>query len=175
MLTVDLENTGHPTTEGPLKEKLLRAAARGQSKLARDVKRSVHLAPVHSPGGIYLGQTPAVPLDHVRVNRLFKRIVCGLYFQLYRSRLSDDASFDIRRISPEAKRPVVEGMYKIGVKESRFIGQDFECLHTIAVEDKTVTSWLMRFFNVYIAVTTNLDKYEHLQPKAPSPMTSWLG
>jgi|SRR5579872_4701294 len=160
MMIVDIENAGHPAIEGHLKGKLLRAASRGQSRLAGDVIRLAHLSPVHTPGGIYLGHAPAIPLDYVCVNRLFKRIVCGLYYQLYRRRLPDDTSFDIRRINPPYKNQVVEQLNRIGVKESRFIGTEFECLHTLAIEDSTVTSWLMRFFNIYISVTTNLDKHE---------------
>jgi hypothetical protein len=157
LLALDIENEGHEVAAGVLRGKLVRAAQHGQSRLARDVCLRSRLASVHSPGGLYLGKCPAVPLDHVRANRIFARITCGLYFKLYNKRLPDDTSFEIRRVHPHCKQQAIENMLQLKANQRRFIGDSFECLHTVAMEDNTVTCWLMRFFHIYITVSTNLD------------------
>jgi len=150
-MVIDIENTGHPSTEGPLKGKLIRAASRNQSRLAKDVKEKSVLAANYTANGLYLGHQTAVPLDHVRVNRTFEWIVRGLYFKLHRKRLPDDTTFDIKKIDPIYKQQVVESMVKnLKVNTSRSIGSDFECMYTLGLEDPTVTYWILRFFNVHL-------------------------
>lgn len=173
-MVIDRENAGHPIANGPLKEKMLRAAQRNQSRLAQDVIQKSVLAPVHSPGGIYLGHAPAVPLDYERANRIFIRITRGLYYQLYHRRLPDDCSFEVRRVHAEHREQHVRSMVGMGVNVKRVIGESFDCWHTIAQKENTVSIWLMRFFNIFITVTTNLDK--HPGPEAESrKLDSWLG
>ena len=171
-MVLDFENAGHSVAEGALKEKMLRAARRGQSRLAKDVRQNMRLVSVHTPEGLYLGHSPAMPLDYERANRIFSRIACGLYYQLYHRRLPDETKFEVRRIQPHAKQQWVQTMCQMGLKETRCIGQFFECMHTIAAEDATVTCWLMRFFHIFISVSTNLHR---IPEPGPKPLTSWLG
>lgn len=176
MLVIDIDNVGHPITDGLLKGKVARAAARNQSILARDVRERSKLVPVHTPGGVYLGHCPAVPLHHERINREFERITRGLYFQLYRQRLPDDCTFDIRRVDRLYRAQAIRNMLQLGVKQQRSLGQVFVCMTARAAEDPTATCWLQRYFNVFITVSTNLDKQPTLDaiPKESS-LTSWLG
>ena len=174
-LVIDHENSGVSVIEGPLKEKLIRAAGRGQSLLARDVRDKTQLLPVHSPGGLYLGRALGVPVDHVRANRLFSRIVRGLHFKLYNRRLPDDVKFEVRRLYPQSKQHVVNTLVQMGVQECRSIGDSFQCMHGIDAKDPTVTYWLMRFFNIFITVSTNFgDSVDDEPTDLPRQLTSWL-
>jgi hypothetical protein len=172
-MVIDIENAGHPIADGLLKEKMLRAAQRNQSRLAKDVIRKSVLAPVHSQGGIYLGHRPAVPLDHERANRIFTRITRGLYYQLYHRRLPDDCTFEVRRVLAAHRADHVQRMVDMGVNVKRVIGDTFDCWHVVGQEDDTVSMWLMRFFNIFITVTTNLDKHPAPQTE-PRQLESWL-
>lgn len=172
LLVIDHENAGVSVLEGPLKEKMFRAAGRGQSLLARDMRDKTCLVPVRTPAGLYAGHALGVPLDSERANRLFSRIVRGLHFKLYNRRLPDDCAFEVRRIHPQSKQHVVNTLYQMGVRVSRDIGESFQCMHAVDAKDPTMTYWLMRFFNIYISVSTNFDTPS--TTAAPAILTSWL-
>jgi hypothetical protein len=175
LLVIDIENAGISTIEGPLKQKMLRAADRNRSLLARDIRSKTRYVPVHSPGGLYLGHAFSVPLDYERANRLFSRIVRGLHFKIYGRRLPDDCKFEVRRTHPQYKQYVVDTLYQMGVRQSRSIGDSFQCMHAVDAKDATITYWLLRFFNIYITVSTNFDELaSDAQASAPRTLTSWL-
>ena len=56
-------------------------------RIANDMLSKVRMKPVHAPDGRYLGDAPALEgLDFDRVERVFGKIVRGLYFAEYADR-----------------------------------------------------------------------------------------
>lgn len=171
MLLVDWENEAHPMAQGELKGKLIRAIGRGQSHLIRDGRRTRRPTPVLSPVGLYLGTAPAIPIDQARINKMFERIVRGLYFEFSGGqRLPTDCTFEVGKVHPMRKEQTIRMFDRTGAGKYA-IGDSFDCAYVVAKDDSTVSIWLLQLFNVFVLVTTNADKHR----PTPKPMTSFLG
>jgi hypothetical protein len=159
MLVLDLDNTGHPSARDLARGKVVRSFQRNSSDLLRGLLEKVRRVPAYTPGGLYFGNYPALPLDGMRMKRTFARITRGLYFHVFNRRLPDDCTFDIRRADRLYRRDWAESMRRLGTVGQGYIGyRIFECLYTVAKEDPSVTLWLQQYYNVLISVITNGDK-----------------
>lgn len=171
ILLVDWENEDHPAAQGRLKDNLIQAIGRNRSHLIRDGRRTRRLTPVLSPAGLHLGVASAIPLDQARMNKMFGRIVRGLYYGFSGGRrLPTDCTFEINKVHPMRKEQSVAVFRRPGV-QTRAIGDTFDCAFLVTKEDQSLTMWLLQFFNVFIVVTTNADKHAP-RPKA---LRSFLG
>lgn len=174
MMLVDIENEGHPVTQGLLKERLIRSIGRNRSHLIRDGRKTKRRMPVHSSGGIYLGEANGFILDQTKTDRLFGRITRGMYFRLTNeTRLPNDSTFEVAKVPFDGKQKAIDILTKFGPKPVYRIDETFECMYAIAKEEPSLSMWLYRFINVFVFVTTNGDKFG---PKTPLPktMTSFL-
>ncbi len=159
MLVIDIENTLHPVAQRLLAGEMSRSARRNRSLIARDIASKGAIRPMHSMGGIFLGQFPCVPLDEVRVNRLFARITRGLYYKVSGCRrLPQNCEFEVRRVDRFRLRQAVDLLVRLGCRARRDLGNVFGCMQVIAAEDPSVTHWLQWYYNVFITVSTNLSK-----------------
>jgi hypothetical protein len=154
VLAIDSDNANHPVACAVF-AKMMRAARKNRSQLARDIVSKGRLLPMYSKGGVYLGHQPGVPLDTERMNRIFERITRGLYYRMHRERLPRTCEFEVRRVDKFRVSRCIEDFHAIGVNKCKLLANVFGCMTTRAVEDVTVTLWLQRYYNVYIWVTTN--------------------
>jgi hypothetical protein len=82
----------HVASEGPIVEALRSQRfslpkTERRLRVAREMLSKVRMIPVHTPGGIYLGHAPALEgIDFGRLERVFEKIVRGLYFAEYGER-----------------------------------------------------------------------------------------
>jgi len=61
--------------------KLLRSMARPEaSKMATAIRKSLHVVNIKSPGGIYLGESPALKVNAKKFNRITQKIALGLFY-----------------------------------------------------------------------------------------------
>ena len=86
----------HVASEGPIVEALriqrfsLPKTAR-RLRMARQMLSRVRMVPVHSPTGVQLGFAPALEgVDFARLERVFEKVVRGLYFVEYGQRPPTD-------------------------------------------------------------------------------------
>lgn len=64
--------------------KLLRSMTRPEaSKMATAIRKSLHVVDIKSPGGIYLGRSPALKVSAKRFNRVTQKIASGLFYVIH--------------------------------------------------------------------------------------------
>ena len=159
MLVVDWENDPHPLAQGDLKGKVIRAIGRNRSHLVRDGRQTRRPTPVTTPAGLYLGTAPAIPMDPARIDRIFGRIVRGLYYRLYaENRLPIDTAFEVGKVHPMKKQELLEFLGRKGGMGYHSLGDPFDCAFNIAKDEPSVSYWLLRFMNVFVLVFTNAAK-----------------
>jgi hypothetical protein len=157
MLLLDWENETHPMAQGELKKKLIRSIGHNRSHLIREGRRTRRPTPFHSIGGVYLCTAPAIPLDQARINRIFGRIVRGLYYRFTEeTRLPADCSFEVGKIHPMAKEQTARIFDR---PEARMytMGDSFHCVYVIPKKNPTVSLWLLQLLNVLVMVATNAE------------------
>ncbi|OIR00519.1 hypothetical protein GALL_173920 [mine drainage metagenome] len=116
-----------------LKEKILNA---------RPVER-------YSPGGIYLGQGVAVPVDSVAHPRVLKRIVKGLYWHHFRIQM--DQTTPITLVFIDKSKPNWQSALSVfGNLGPTHVqigdGETFQYLYGRATDDDAFSFWLLIFF-----------------------------
>lgn len=170
MLVIDRENEPHPMSQGELKSKVIRSIKRNSSHLVREGRRTRQITPFHSPGGLYLGSAPAIPIEQARVDRMFGRIVRGLYLALSKgTRLPMDCPLEVGKVHALAKDQTIALFDRPGARMYA-IGDSFQCAYIVAKDRPTASLWLLRFLNVFVVVTTGVDDVGN----KTRPMTSWL-
>src|SRR5437899_12806992 len=105
------------------------------------------MQPLYSPGGVYLGDFHAIPLDSKRVNGISSTIVRGLYRKLRGQRFPDGYTFTIERYDPVGAKELFDSMKRHGASGPYVLGTVFACLCMVALEDPGVTAWLMQFYS----------------------------
>jgi hypothetical protein len=103
----------------------------------------------YSPGGIYLGLGYAVPVNSEAHKRVVIRIVRGLYWHHFRSRLDDDTQIELKFIDKRKPhwREALCSFKKIRPKHELVgDGETFQYLYGRAVDDPTSSFWLLIFF-----------------------------
>ena len=159
MLVMDIENEGHAATGGAMKGKLIRAIGRKQSEFVKQAKGKSIYEERRTVSGISLGYASRAHTDPERINRIFAWIVRGLLFKETRVRLPADCIFKAGKVNLGYHESAITQLKGLGGKTGPAILPSFECFLLRAQEDPTVTSWILRFFNVHVWVTTNFEKY----------------
>lgn len=159
MLLLDRENETHPISQGELKNKLIRSINHNRSHLIRDGRRTRKPTPFYSVGGVYLGTASAITLDKSRMDRMFGRIVRGLYYRFTEeTRLPADCTFEVGKIHPMAKEQTSKLFDRPGARAYK-MGDSFNCVYMISKDGPTESLWLLQLLNVLVLVATNADKH----------------
>ena len=156
MLVMDIENEGHPTTGGDMKGKLIRAIGRNQSDFVKQARGKSIYEELRTVEGISLGFAKRAHTDPERINAIFAWIVRGLLYEETGERLPADCIFKSGKVNLGYHEAAIAQLKGIGGKIGPTIPPSFESIYLGAQSDPTVTSWILRFFNVHIWVTTNL-------------------
>lgn len=142
VLVSDIWCSDHPVAKVLLEGKVSRAIQRNCSDFAKAVQQHSVQRPLYTPGGIYLGDIPAVRIDSERFRSAISMIVRGLYHKLMKQAIPDGYAFDIRRI-PRLNAAELWGMMLEKKANGPFnLGDVFDCLFLYAIEDPGATSWL---------------------------------
>jgi hypothetical protein len=167
-LTADLSSYWNPTARTILEGKVRRSVQKNRSVLWRRARAETRWVDVNSPGGIYLGTLPAMPLDGGRLNGALTIVVKGLYAHWFQKRLHDDCEFDIGRVDPLLVEQRWESLTQPGSLGPFLIGKDvFLCVLFVASNDPLVIHWLLGFYvSVFFVITTTLTNADALPQSA---------
>jgi len=127
--------------------KVQRSLRRNSSDLLRSVLLAARVEPFYTEAGIYLGDFPQAPIDQQRLERIFARMVRGLYFDVRQVRIPDNYQFVLRRCYPQSYNKVREVFRNLKTHGPRVMGEAFGCMYAAAKEDIFVTLWAMWFYN----------------------------
>lgn len=162
MFTNDVACEGNTVVRAILPT-VFRSIQKHWSDFGRMAGRQGRLESMSSPGGIYSGHYPAVPIEWKRVNQFFRLVVRGLYGKTSKVILPDDYIFVTLRqpasAFPEQRRVMIER----GGNAPLVIGTGvFGCVFNIAEEDHYITHWLMWFYDsIFISVSTGPQDYHN--------------
>ncbi|MDB5390818.1 MAG: hypothetical protein JWM11_6464 [Planctomycetaceae bacterium] len=159
MLAIDIENEGHPTTSGEMKEKVIRAIGRKQSDFVKQARGKSIYEVRRTVSGISLGYASRAYTDPERINAIFAWIVRGLLFEETGDRLPVDCIFKAGKVNLGHHADAIADLQGRGGKDGPSIPPSFESFYLRAKSDPTVSHWILRFFNVHVWVTTNFEKY----------------
>ncbi|MCE9530026.1 MAG: hypothetical protein K8T89_02635 [Planctomycetes bacterium] len=102
--------------------------------------------PKHSKGGIYLGHAPAFTVDTVRVERVLRNIMKGVFYSVREEPLPADFQFsfaDVTHETPEAIREVIDMLPPEWVG----FGDDvFLCRYAIHPKYRGIMAALLQFY-----------------------------
>ena len=114
---------------------LLRGRSSIRKFLAQFVRKALKLhelqlrEPLYTKAGIYLGHFYSAPIDESRVERIFTRIVRGLYYKARNQRIPDGYSFEVKRIDLLAFNEAWHQIKAVGYNGPHTIGTDvFTCI-----------------------------------------------
>ncbi len=155
VLTADLWSYENPAARAVLEGQVRRSVRTNRSLLWRGAAARTRWVEVHTPGGIYLGNLPAMPLDGGRLNRALTMVTRGLFAQTFGCGTPADCTFDIGRLDPllvaqqwtRLIQPGAHGPFAIGKEVFIFVA-------FVASSDPMLTHWLLGFYtSVFFIVT----------------------
>ena len=113
------------------------------------------LEPFYTRAGIYLGDIPQAELEDGRLQRIFSRLVHGLYFDALGERIPDSYTVVGGRVFPWNVPAVMECLNRHQPNGPRVLGDVFSCIYVKALEDPFTTVWLLKFYDrVWFLVST---------------------
>lgn len=135
----------NPTGWKIWEEKVIRRTLRRSPSLRKRLLDNLIRVELRSPSGVYLGEGEALQFHVSRINRVVKRIVRGLYWYHYGSKLAPEIGFLITKDSD------VSGVTDIinNYTDLSFIDKEtFQYRHGIAAEDPDQSIWVLRFYTI---------------------------
>jgi hypothetical protein len=157
VLVADIYCESHPVARDLAVGKMARAIRRNRSDFAREAVAHMTYQPLTTPGGIYLGEFPTVPLDSDRLLKSIGFVVRGLYFGATRAVYPVGNGIEIRRVHQLSIATIWESMSSL-TKRSPFVMGDwvFACHFAYGSEDRTTSLWVMAFYrNFLLTVSTS--------------------
>ena len=148
----------HDMGNQPAGQKLLDSVLRGLENprkrgMLRSLLRSMKRVSLHSPAGLYLGDTASYNADLIRLGRVTNRVVRGLYYKESNIRLADThdvrsfALSGLQDINSILRSRVRNYVTILKSKQPRIIGEGvFEYWYDTSPEDSNTSAWLLRFF-----------------------------
>jgi hypothetical protein len=157
-LTTNLFGNQSPVANKIFHKKTLKSVQRHSSELGRISVKKGRLKPFYTSGGIYLGSIVAAPIDSTRMEKIFSRIVRGLYYDACRERIPNSYSFEVRTYYPWDFMNLWQKFNEMRLTlNQRILGNVFACGFLIAQEDPFVSMWLLSFYErVFFSVSTAL-------------------
>jgi hypothetical protein len=147
-LVSDISTGSHPVAQSLFHQKVLSSVRQNSSDFARIAVSDGKLAPYRTREGLYLGHAYSIPLDDVRLHRIFGTIVRGLYFKANGVRIPDAYVFNAGRIDSLAFNRDWPQLSKIGFNGPYKIGDGiFTCIWMKADIDPFLTSWWLFFYD----------------------------
>ena len=146
-LVTDFAGSTSPLADKLLKGKVRRSAGRNSSEVARAVEQLATEKPFYTKGGIYLGNFIQAPLESTRFDRIFRRIIAGLYHH-YTNGDSIPLDYPIRvfRIMPWDMDSAFDGFSQLHLNRCGPFGDVFVGACARFREDPRSTVWLMTFY-----------------------------
>jgi hypothetical protein len=143
----------------------MRGIQRNKAMLRRMVP-AAQLVERYTPSGLYLGHGYAVPVVPGLQQRVINRIVRGLYWHQFQTRLGDDAEVTLVFID-KRRSHWREALYTFRSLQLSHVvigdGETFQYLYGRANDDLTSSVWLLIFFKgtgeqIILAHTSGTDR-----------------
>ena len=131
-----------------------RSVQTNRSEIARTALKWARRVLLRTSSGIYAGPAFAVPINTIRLESIYKRMVIGLYYYFTNTYLPRDYQFQIVRVDAERSTLWSEMRLKKAVIAS--VSPDvFECQYKLVDNYPTLSRWLLLFYNrILITVST---------------------
>ena len=153
LLTCDIFGSESPVAKQVF-EKVLTSDRRGSSTIVKTAREKMRFEPLHTRGGIYLGDFPTFPIDGERFNKIMETLVRGLYYDARRQRFPDGYTFELRRYQPWDIESVLGEYQRHNPNGPRIVGNVFGCIFLSAKEDPFSSLWLLWFYErVFFSVS----------------------
>jgi len=167
VLIADIHTSEHPKAKAIFDGPMARARAKNRSEIARSA-RHARMEPLHTPGGLYLGHHPSVPLDWERISCVVSMMIRGLYYQLRGEPFPQGYSVTVMRLNPLEVQTAWNDMSAAHLNGPYCLGEGiFRCEMQLVAEDTGVTRWLLRFYQNYVLLVTT--KPEVANPNVVPP------
>jgi len=156
LFAADLASSANPKALSVLNRQVSRSIRKNRSHFGRIAASNTVRVPLSTPSGLFLGNYPAVQVDWKRVQRFFKYVVRGLYWQVHQVRLPDSYLFDVKRVAPQAAVDQVKEFIAREAHGPFAIGEGvFAGVFGVCLEDPFITLWVFWFYDsVFITVST---------------------
>jgi hypothetical protein len=156
VVTADLSSYGNPAARAVLEGQVRRSVRSNRSLLWRGAAARTRWVEVHTPGGIYLGNVPAMPLDGGRLNRALIMVTKGLFAECFHQRLPADCDFDIGRVDLPLVAQQWDRLMQPGALGPFAIGKEvFVFAAFVSSNEPLIAHWLLGFYtSVFFIVTT---------------------
>lgn len=152
-LVMDVIGSEHPTAQTIFNDKVVRAATRNQSKIARALVEAKD-EPVYTQSGLYLGHAPVAEVDVDMITRGIGFIVRGLYYHATEVRFPINCHFEVKRTFFTKINEVIDLFSSLQIHGSFHLSNVASVSYTRA-EDPTITLWLLKFYDsVVFTVST---------------------
>ena len=153
-LTCDIYGSESPKAQQAF-EKMLSSDRQGSSIIAKTARAEMQYKPLHTRGGIYLGDYPTFPIDEQRFKKIFETLVRGLYYDARKQRFPDGYTFEVRRYHPWDFDEIFKQLQSRHPNGPRVLGDVFGCIFLSAEEDPFTSFWLIWFYErVLFSVST---------------------
>jgi hypothetical protein len=155
LLTADLWTYENPQARAVLEQKVRPSVRRNRSLVWRAAATRSRMVSLHTPGGIYLGDLPAVPFDGKRLNLALSMITRGLYFKVFWARLPDDSRLDIGRVDPLLVMELWDRLVQPGCNGPFAIDSNvFWFMFLVHSTEPLLMHWLFGFYcSIFFVVT----------------------
>ena len=147
MLVMNVGASNHPVAQAISRGSMWRASANNRSVVANDLRAKGKYVSVYSQG-IYLGEGPVIPLDEARVRRIFKTMLRGLHYQVWKQILPDDAEYQVVPCWPGKYSDLLASMQRIHCQGPAVLGDNvFSGYYLAAIDDDPyLAAWLVSFY-----------------------------
>lgn len=154
-LVADIVGSQSPTAKRIFEAKTRKASSRNSSELARTVRRKGSVKPLHTNSGIYLGDFPQAPVDPERFDRLFKKVIGGLYFRFTGGdHIPISYPCEVLRIMPWEERRAWTTFQEFNLNHCGPFADVFRGACARVEEDLRSTMWWLTFYErVHFVVT----------------------
>jgi hypothetical protein len=151
VLVADLYCAADPLARNIAEGKMARAISRNRSDFARAAVVRMAYRPLNTPGGIYLGEFPTVPLDSDRLLTAIAFVVRGLYYSGANAPFPANYMMDIRRVHQLSIGTVWESIHNLTKRPTFMLGDGvFACDVVYGSEDWSTTFWVLAFYRNFV-------------------------
>ena len=162
---MDADASTHPIAQQIFHNEVLRAANNAgyvQSPVALLAQQNKGVyVPMHTVGGIYLGEGFSPNVPEARTQRIFSTIVRGLYRYYVGKPIPVGVAFDVRRYrNREALRAAIQSLAANGATcRKAGDGQVFQCIYGVAGDRPDTSIWILEFYHrILVTVFTCLPE-----------------
>jgi hypothetical protein len=171
VLTPDLFSYESPQARAVLEGKVRDSVRRNRSAVWRNLATKSHVVSLHTPGGIYLGDVPALPVDGKTLNRALTMIVQGLFSVCFGKRLPDNCVCESVRVDGLQVAQHWDKLTQPGNQWRFAINKHvFFSIFFVESSEPLFVRWLLGFYaSVFFVVTIRPAVTEALPSPPPQP------